>query len=196
MGSHGFTEDVSHIVELRQNRQLALLKRSAKNYKTLWQNYKEGVDISSRGSLGGQQEVKNLWNLWYFQERIREGIEGTEEGTWEQIRGSDWGGPCPGVFDWLRQTTWLKAPSRSEFVSLLGPLHSPPPPPPDPLLLSEPLIAGFPPQLLFWIYWVSGADLGPPPHPTPNFEAQIFVSKLSLPHPPYTNPGSASEQRS
>ena len=30
-GPSGFTEDVSHFIELRQNRQLALLKRSAKN---------------------------------------------------------------------------------------------------------------------------------------------------------------------
>ena len=33
-GHSRFTEDVSHFMELRQNRQLALLKRSAKN-KTL-----------------------------------------------------------------------------------------------------------------------------------------------------------------
>ena len=30
-GPSCFTEDVSHFIELRQNRQLALLKRSAKN---------------------------------------------------------------------------------------------------------------------------------------------------------------------
>ena len=30
-GQSRFTEDVSHFMELRQNRQLALLKRSAKN---------------------------------------------------------------------------------------------------------------------------------------------------------------------
>ena len=30
-GKSRFTEDVSHFMELRQNRQLALLKRSAKN---------------------------------------------------------------------------------------------------------------------------------------------------------------------
>ena len=30
-GPSRFTEDVSHFIELRQNRQLALLKRSAKN---------------------------------------------------------------------------------------------------------------------------------------------------------------------
>ena len=30
-GQSGFTEDVLHFMELRQNRQLALLKRSAKN---------------------------------------------------------------------------------------------------------------------------------------------------------------------
>ena len=33
-GWSSFTEDVSHFVELRQNRQLALLKRSAKNPAT------------------------------------------------------------------------------------------------------------------------------------------------------------------
>ena len=32
-GKSRFTEDVSHFMELRQNRQLALLKRSAKNSK-------------------------------------------------------------------------------------------------------------------------------------------------------------------
>ena len=32
-GKSRFTEDVSHFMELRQNRQLALLKRSAKNYQ-------------------------------------------------------------------------------------------------------------------------------------------------------------------
>ena len=33
-GQSSFTEDVSHFMELRQNRQLALLKRSAKNGKS------------------------------------------------------------------------------------------------------------------------------------------------------------------
>ena len=32
-GQSRFTEDVSHFIELRQNRQLTLLKRSAKNQK-------------------------------------------------------------------------------------------------------------------------------------------------------------------
>ena len=34
-GKSRFTEDVSHFMELRQNRQLALLKRSAKNQDRL-----------------------------------------------------------------------------------------------------------------------------------------------------------------
>ena len=36
-GQSRFTEDVSHFMELRQNRQLALLKRSAKNGYTCLQ---------------------------------------------------------------------------------------------------------------------------------------------------------------
>ena len=38
-GQSCFTEDVSHFMELRQNRQLALLKRSAKNRQYLRASY-------------------------------------------------------------------------------------------------------------------------------------------------------------
>ena len=45
-GQSRFTEDVSHFMELRQNRQLALLKRSAKNlYKNVNLNHIFSLDF-------------------------------------------------------------------------------------------------------------------------------------------------------
>ena len=46
-GPSCFTEDVSHFMELRQNRQLALLKRSAKN-SIIFSNMKKFHNIYTR----------------------------------------------------------------------------------------------------------------------------------------------------
>ena len=53
-GQSCFTEDVSHFMELRQNRQLALLKRSAKNVSL---SFFKGTSLKYMGN-GGPVKVK------------------------------------------------------------------------------------------------------------------------------------------
>ena len=57
-GQSHFTEDVLHFLELRQNRQLALLKRSAKNQRRRHQKSKTGVPVALKRTCVCQKRTE------------------------------------------------------------------------------------------------------------------------------------------